>query len=201
MKDYSQSGEQALVAEWADGRPPGRVLDIGAGDGETFSNSRTLIEQGWSAVLVEPAPWAVDRLSGLYWENKRVEVVNAVVTPDRWGLMPFQYARDDHLSTMNEKQRKRWAKLVPFEPVTVVAVQLRYLIGYFAGGFDMVTIDAEGESMALLAAYRELPAWEQVECLVVEVEDEKERDTARGLVITEGWQGCYVTANNVVLIR
>lgn len=59
MKDYSQFGEQAHIlgalAE-AGFTSVGRFLDIGCWDPITFSNTRALVELGWSGVLVEPAP-------------------------------------------------------------------------------------------------------------------------------------------------
>lgn len=61
MKDYSQNNEQAIILKYF-GSQRGTVLDIGANDGITLSNSRALIELGWSAVLVEPAEIAFRKL-------------------------------------------------------------------------------------------------------------------------------------------
>lgn len=73
MKDFSQNGEQAIILKYfgvaqieARGgyvaTQPGTVLDIGANDGVTLSNSRALVELGWNAVLVEPAEIAFRKL-------------------------------------------------------------------------------------------------------------------------------------------
>lgn len=61
MKDYSQNGEQLQVLKYF-GSQRGTVLDVGANDGVLLSNSRALIELGWSAVLVEPAETAFAKL-------------------------------------------------------------------------------------------------------------------------------------------
>ena len=58
MKDYSQNGEQKIILEYFQDKYKGKVLDIGANDGITLSNSRALIEKGWDGVLIEPAPSA-----------------------------------------------------------------------------------------------------------------------------------------------
>lgn len=54
---HSQNGEDGITAECLRrlGRVPsvGHVVEIGANDGHWLSNSRFLIEWGWSAVLVE----------------------------------------------------------------------------------------------------------------------------------------------------
>ena len=52
--DYSQNGEQLIIEKYF-GDFKGILLDIGANDGETLSNSRSLIKKGWQAVLVEPS--------------------------------------------------------------------------------------------------------------------------------------------------
>lgn len=61
MKDFSQSGEQAIILKYF-GDFRGTVLDIGANDGILYSNSRALVELDWSAVLVEPAEIAFGKL-------------------------------------------------------------------------------------------------------------------------------------------
>lgn len=57
MKNYSQFEEQTAILK-AFGNPeiPRRFLDIGSWDAVTFSNTRALVELGWSGVLIEPAP-------------------------------------------------------------------------------------------------------------------------------------------------
>lgn len=61
MKDYSQNREQAVILRNLAGIN-GTLLDIGANDGITFSNTRALVELGWSGVLVEPSRTAFLKL-------------------------------------------------------------------------------------------------------------------------------------------
>jgi len=65
VKDYSQYGEQdhilkAVVDCWIAGVDPfpshGTFLDIGSWHPTIFSNTRALIELGWSGVIIEPSP-------------------------------------------------------------------------------------------------------------------------------------------------
>ena len=64
-KKYSQSGQDAFVLSYFNNKRNGVFIDIGANDGETFSNSRQLILDGWNAVLVEPSPKAFAKLNKL----------------------------------------------------------------------------------------------------------------------------------------
>jgi hypothetical protein len=58
MKDYSQNGEQEHILHYLDtiGLKTGHLVDLGAGDGVTMSNTRALIERGWSGHLFDGDP-------------------------------------------------------------------------------------------------------------------------------------------------
>jgi FkbM family methyltransferase len=168
--DYSQSGEQAHVLEHAP--QAGRFLDIGAGDGETLSNTRALAQLGWAGVAVEPAAWAFERLVALYSSTPQVRPVSAVITPYEVGLVPFAYSKDDHLSSTDPRHVAQWRSQVQFVETYAAATTLANLLSVL-GPFEVVSIDAEGLSVALARAYANLPAIDAVQVMVVE----RERDT------------------------
>lgn len=58
MKDYSQNGEQAYILHYLDtiGLKTGHLVDLGAGDGFTMSNTRALLERGWTGDLYDGDP-------------------------------------------------------------------------------------------------------------------------------------------------
>lgn len=139
MKDYSQNGEQSQILRYFDGQS-GTVLSIGENDGLTFSNSRALVEAGWNAVLVEPAPIAFGKLRKLYGleeipdghfirnekgepyvspspeEAHQITLINAAITPTD-GPIDF-YDSGTHLnkgdtsllSTTRPEEIARWKK-------------------------------------------------------------------------------------------
>jgi hypothetical protein len=53
--DYSQNGEQLIICEILDllHLSKGTIVDLGAGNGRDLSNSRHLIECGWTGVLID----------------------------------------------------------------------------------------------------------------------------------------------------
>lgn len=193
--DYSQSGEQEAILKAIEGMPPGRFLDIGAGDGETFSNTRALALARWSGVLVEPAAWAFAKLLALY-DGTIAQCCSALVTADYCGPMKFLYSQDDHLSTLEPAHAAAWSQ-VPFKPVTAAAITVAQLLDWFEGRFSVVSIDAEGRTAELVRAYQEHPSWADVRVLCLERE--------RGLPVRElqvaSWQLVAQTPNNVVLVR
>jgi hypothetical protein len=65
FNDYSQWGEDGVLAEIFNriGTENKWCLECGAADGLFFSNTRTMIEQGWDAVLIESDPDTYERLT------------------------------------------------------------------------------------------------------------------------------------------
>lgn len=186
MKDFSQNGEQKIILDYfgyriengkaaVTPRVPPVVLDAGANDGLTFSNSRALIELGCSAVLVEPADIAfrkllkncdaelpenasceyVHKMGGNYSE---LFLVNAAITPTD-GPVDF-YDSGTHLhkgdtgllSTTRPEEIARWKKSgETFTKTTVRGITFETLMRETGvRHFDFISIDAEGADFDIL---------------------------------------------------
>ena len=95
---YSQFGEDGVLEEIFKriGTTNKQCFEVGAADGKWFSNARKLIDEGWSAALIEadPANWPeLDKLdntslpqvftdaSGAYRHHGRIEVVHGKAEP------------------------------------------------------------------------------------------------------------------------
>lgn len=163
MTDYSQYGEQARILEKLGFTPAkiagthtlgpedaGRLLDIGAWHAKQFSNSRALIELGWSAMLVEPSPGPMRDLIAEYGKNPSIELVSAAATIDTTAQMIRLHVTDDALSTQFAEKRAEWeAHGYPFlATLKVAALPVTDFLDY--GPFDFVNIDTEGSSVSLL---------------------------------------------------
>ena len=159
MTDYSQNGEQKYIlkalgygdwmgADLATARPPGRLLDIGAWNAKTFSNSRALIELGWSAVLFEPSPGPLKGLVEEYGNNPRVEVVGCPVTL-HGGPVKLRVT-EDALSAEadNAEHLKKWDGYGFYGTMTSYSVPFPFVFAAW-GQFDFVSIDTEGTSVDL----------------------------------------------------
>jgi FkbM family methyltransferase len=72
MKTYSQYGEEHFLLEHFKHKKDGFLVDIGAADGINGSNSRYLIEMGWSGLLVEPGTNNFNKLLELYYGNQNI---------------------------------------------------------------------------------------------------------------------------------
>lgn len=147
MKSYSQYGED-LIIQQIFGEHVGALLDIGAWDPETFSNSRALIEKGWQAVLVEPSPHPLAKLAKFYDGANGVCVVQAAVGLEETALYPF-FLTDDAVSSSDPKTQATWMKDGTYYGMAwIAAITLKNIMDQF-GSFDFVNIDAEGSSVPL----------------------------------------------------
>lgn len=82
---YSQHGEDGVIAELLQHVPATYryVVEFGAYDGVTMSNSRNLIAHGgWSALLIEGDPRFYRRLAALYRRSPQVTTLNTFITPE-----------------------------------------------------------------------------------------------------------------------
>lgn len=149
--DYSQNGEQRIIEKYF-GRSKGRLLDIGANDGVTFSNSHALINAGWDAVLVEPSPKAFDKLQGQYLTHEGVQCLELAIGAENGRLILKESGSllntgDVALvSSFLPEEQARWQSLnMPFEDVEVEMVNVATLLQRSKiKQFDFVSVDIEG---------------------------------------------------------
>lgn len=148
MSYYTQNDEERVILNYF-GNFTGTLLDIGANDGLTFSNSARLIEMGWKAVLVEPHPGAFSKLELVYMNNSNVQCMNVAIS-NHFGLVKFHSGSDSLLSTLDENQTHLW-KGTTFEDGEVMSFDYRSLTDAVAiDKFDFISIDAEGMDWIIL---------------------------------------------------
>jgi FkbM family methyltransferase len=164
VQDYSQSGEQKIILDHFGGEDRIRglrgmtLLDLGANDGITLSNSRALIELGWGGVLVEPADIAYKKLAALYASTPTVRCINAAVTTqdgpiDFYDSGPHLKKNDTSLlSTTRPEELERWKKSGETFTKTVARGITFDTLKKEAGmhQFDFISIDCEGADLDIL---------------------------------------------------
>ncbi len=195
---YSQFGEDKIIARLL-GDNKARLLDIGAWHPKTFSNSRALIERGWSAVLIEFSPAPVRALVQEYGAREDVIVLQAAMALDGHGSFQKFDISDDGLSTADAAVRRKWDKDGGyFGRLWVPLLTFERLFFQFGGGFEFVSIDTEGTSvdlaMQLLGKHQQRP-----KVLCVEHDDRilELQMAAQGV----GYRIAYANGTNVILAR
>jgi len=189
---YSQNDEDLIILSYFEG-VTGRLLDIGAYDGRTFSNSLALLERGWHGVLIEASPKVFTHLM-TNTAHVSVDLVNACVVPDELDLVTF-YDNDGAVATMNEANHERWKAKAEFKAITVMTTNVSRLLKRFGTSYDMVNIDVEGGSVDLFEAL--VPRLPDVRCWIVEHDGMMDRCKQ----LMEGWKVAYSNGENIIFIR
>ncbi len=155
---YSQNEEEKYILDYFKDFK-GNLLDIGANDGRTFSNSLALIERGWWAVLVEPSAQAFERLHGTHVDNDNVYCFKGAITEDS-GKFTLKVSADHLLdksdvallSSIKEEETIRWREAgIKFHEETINGLSYLDFLKYTGeSNFDFITIDAEGFDIIIL---------------------------------------------------
>ncbi len=84
----SQAGEDGVIAAIFEriGARSRWCCEFGAGDGLAWSNTRSLIEDGWRAVLIEADKSKYERLARLYADNADVHTLRRLIGTNGNGL-------------------------------------------------------------------------------------------------------------------
>jgi len=183
---YSQNNEEQLIQEYfsrivytipnktfMDFVDTITVLEIGANNGKTFSNSLRLIELGANAVLIEPSPKAFEQLTALHKDNAKVSCYPiAILKADEEEQMIVLNESGSHLpdgsdislvSSLITEETERWRKSnVEFNQVQVLGMNFKTFVNYLIDNarlvnkkllwsstdlhpiFDLISIDVEG---------------------------------------------------------
>jgi FkbM family methyltransferase len=160
---YTQNNEEQIINQYFSGYK-GVLLDIGANDGITFSNSLSLIENGWSGFLVEPSEKAYEKLKILHQGRlDQVHICKCGIAEET-GIKPFfesgSYEGRGNdvalLSCVNPEEKKRWGDKVQFEETIARFYTFNDFICLisdvfgFDGKLDFISIDAEGMDWQIL---------------------------------------------------
>jgi len=121
---YSQFGEDGIIESvFAQIGVENRwVLEIGASDGLFMSNSRALIEDGWSAVLIESDAEKFERLQALYADVDRVHCIHMACVDLDTALEDTPIPQDFDLAIIDVdgQDYHLWNRMLKYSPRVVM---------------------------------------------------------------------------------
>lgn len=155
MKSYAQNQEDLFVLNYFKGFT-GTLLEIGANDGRTLSNSLLLIENGWKAHLLEPGEVCAE-LMYLHEKNDNVVVHNYGVGDDNRYSIFYESGAHVHggydkglVSTADFEETKRWPD-VEFKKTEILLKTFEtFYEGIGRPKLDFISIDAENFDWIIL---------------------------------------------------
>lgn len=194
---YSQNNEEQVILDYFKDFS-GSLLDIGANDGVTFSNSLALIERGWYASLVEPSPSAFSKLSQLHSDNPKVKVYQFAIGATTEDVVlhvndPHIPNDDSLLATTKASEMNRWGAL-KFNETKVE--QYTFKDAFEGQKFDFITIDAEGVDIEILQQIN----LAEVGCKLLCVEHNgKKIEEYRDYCAKYGMKEISINAENIIM--
>lgn len=156
INDYSQHGEGKVISDYFGGYI-GSLLSIGENDGKTLSNVLGLIENNWSAYLIEPSPVPFSKMKELHKGNNNVKLFNYAISTES-GELDF-YESGEHLgngdssllSTLKESEIKRWKGTCTFKKIKVKVKTFKdFMEDSKITQVDLISIDCEGLDFDIL---------------------------------------------------
>jgi len=161
---YSQNQEDFIAIDYFNHKAkpnyPKTLLDIGANDGITFSNSKFLIENGWMGTLLEPSHIACKKCYENHLFDNYTCVYNFGIANET-GEQDFLES-GSHLpngsdiallSSVPKRLTERWRNAVTFKESKAMFYTFSDFEKYFLmedEKFSYVTIDAEGYDWDIL---------------------------------------------------
>jgi len=141
-----QYGGDALLGLFFRGVSTGLVVDVGAADGETGSNSWMLLKRPeWKGVLIEPLPSAFDLLKKRYKDSPGITCVNCAIGEEE-GLRTLYCG--GQVSTMKQEVKKASEEMhkTKYDMLQVPVRNLTKVLTEFGvrEEIDFLSINAEG---------------------------------------------------------
>lgn len=153
MQSYSQHGEDVAIHELIDAGAERCAVDVGANDGQSWSNSYLFGLEGYRLLLIEPMPEYARRCRELYAGSADVVVEEYAVAPEAGEATFFvnEDATTDELAMRSSLARE----LVPstqVNSITVKTVPLHQLLQRhdWPKHYAFLSVDAEGFDLDVL---------------------------------------------------
>jgi FkbM family methyltransferase len=152
----------------------GTFVEVGAGDGDSFSNTSGLADLGWTGLYVEPVPRYARACARRHAANKNVSVASCAVGRDT-GLVDVYLG--EGLSTVVEEQVEVYQQIDwtrGFHRGKRIRVQqfpLEHLLAEadITSGFELLVVDVEGAEDAVFESFS-LDVWKP-QVMIVELID------------------------------
>jgi len=158
---YSQNNEDEIILNYFKTNYPEKsgietMIEIGANDGKTFSNSLLFVENGWKCTLIEPSERAFRLLKKLHSNKPNISLHNFGFamfngTQTFYESGPYKDGEDVALySSLDKEEIKRWKQDVPFVEVEADFVTWFDFRSQNHDKYDFISIDCEGFDLTLL---------------------------------------------------
>jgi FkbM family methyltransferase len=145
---YSQNNEEEIILTYFRDSPSGKFIDIGGFHPTQLSNTRCLVERGWSGVYVEPSPVCMPAFTEAYSNNSNITLIQKAITSNS-GVAKFFESNGDAVGTLSESHRRLWSTAINFTETEVETLAMSEFLEDYFEGTDFMSIDVEGTNLEL----------------------------------------------------
>ena len=150
----SQYGETAILRALLRDHPRPYLVDVGAHDGRSWSNSRGFMLRGWHGILIEPLPKVFAQLAYVYRNNPNAACLNLACT-DSSGEQQLFVGTDGDTgmgSSLCADDNEWFAGMRSDTTITVKTETLTSLLDQanWPQDFALLLVDAEGMDYEVL---------------------------------------------------
>lgn len=192
---YSQYKEDEIFLEYF-GDNVGRLLEIGAYHPTILSNSRALIEKGWSGVLVEPSPECYQNIKEFYKQDKSVLVVNVAIGKEM-GMIDF-WNSEGAVATANEEHYNKWKNYqLDYKKIQVPCTSWNKFYKTYDGIYNFISIDAEGLDYDIISQINLDETCTELVC----VEYTYRGEDIYNYLLSYGFKPIYQNGENIIMGR
>lgn len=197
VKKYAQYGEENFLSKFFSDKKEGFLVDIGAADGVRYSNSRALIEMGWSGLLVEPNINSFEKLKSLYEGDRKVILENLGCSDESVESADFYIDKNDEfeqLSTFSNTQVDKCKKIFncEFEKNKVRVIKTSDLFkNHSITKIDFLSVDTEAFDTKVINGI------DLNECDIKLICIEHNSDEITKKLNDFGYSVCYQTIGNI----
>jgi FkbM family methyltransferase len=145
--DTTQYGELSFLLDQVGIKNNGFIVDVGANDGYTHSNSYPFIRMGWNGLLLEPVPNIFLTLQELHANNNKVRCINCAAG-DKQSKLPLYLGSKGQsgYSTLCTEQSDWYETNRSSEFIEVDVEPITNILNtaYNNVSIDIMSIDTEG---------------------------------------------------------
>jgi FkbM family methyltransferase len=203
----------SLYEQFFGAREDGFFVEVGAYDGDSFSNTSCLADVGWSGLLIEPVPEFAARCRQRHADNPRVSVLELAIGSTAGELRltvagPYTTANGEQA---REYRDTSWAQGLMADSSTMV-VRQQQLDSTLDDqgvdrGLDVLVVDTEGYEGEVFGGFT-IDRWKPT-MMIVELADTHpdlhvmRTADARLLrdILSAGYDICYKDSINTVFVR
>ena len=165
-------------------RTEGVFVEVGAYDGENFSNTSCLADVGWAGLYIEPIEEFAEQCRARHARNSRVKIINCAASDAVGSAQIFVGGTLTTLvgDQVADYEKIDWAKgLHRGESREIKTARLDDILDEqgIAIGFDVLVVDVEGAEEKVIGGF-DIARWHP-KVILIELEDEHPdfRDNAR----------------------